>query len=226
MTEHRLEVTVVLPVLNRATMLAESLAAIEGQTLAPLEVLVVDGGSIDGSIDVARASDIARLIELPGSNVPDAHNQAIDEARGTVIAFAASDDLLDPQALDRHVDALDRSSDLAMSVGLTEFVAEQPGEAVPGGLAGTTRRARVLEAIAVRREVFSTYGDFRADLGSSADLEWVSRVTDAGIATAEIDSVVVRKRLHSGNVTYSHPQTRGEVLEALWAGIVRRRSPA
>jgi glycosyltransferase involved in cell wall biosynthesis len=219
------EVTVVLPVLDRADMLAESLAAIEAQTLRPLEVLVVDGGSTDGSVDVARASRIVRLIELPGSNVPAAHNRAIEQATGAVIAFAASDDQMDARALERHVEALSRPSSPAMSVGLTEFFADGPGHAVPDGLAGTIRRARVLEAIATRRELFTAHGGFRVELGPSADLEWVSRVADAGVVVAEIDAVVVRKRLHADNVTYSDPGAPDNVLGALRA-VIRRRSPA
>lgn len=222
MNRPRLDVTVVLPVLNRAGLLGRALTAIEQQSLAPLEVLVVDGGSSDGSADVARASDLARLIELRGSNVPAAHNRAIDEASGAVIAFAASDDLMDPLALEHHVDALETTGS-QMSVGLTEFFSDAPDANVRADLVGSTRRARVLEAIAVRRSVFIDHGPFRADLGRSADLEWVSRVGDAGIPVADLDEVVVRKRLHSDHTTYSLPEVPGEVLGALRAGILRRR---
>jgi hypothetical protein len=98
------------------------------------------------------------------------------------------------------------------------------GGPVRTGLVGTVRRVRVLEAVVVRRTVVEQLGGFRTDLGPSTDLEWIARLADADVVTAEVPHVVVRKRLHPESVTYRRPETRSEVVGALRATILRRRS--
>jgi len=219
-------ISVVLPVRDAASHLESALEALAAQSRPPCEILVVDGGSRDATCRIARGAQGVALLELPGSNVPQAHNAGLLAARGDLVAFAAADDLLCPGALAAHADALAATPDAAMSLGLTEFFADAGGMSprVPDGLAGTVRRARILEAVMVRRSTVRRIGPFLADLGSSADIEWVQRLADAGAGIVEVDTVVVRKRLHQNNASYSRDEVRHDLLRALRAGIERKRS--
>jgi glycosyltransferase involved in cell wall biosynthesis len=214
-----------MPVLNTARYLAAALDALAAQTLPASEVIVVDGGSHDATVAIAQAHPGVRVLQRPGTGVPEAHNEAIALAGGDVLAFAAGDDVLEPDALQSHVAALAADPGAGMSVGLVALFTdgEHDSRQVRPGLAGTVRRARVLEAVAVRREVAQRVGPFRTDLGPSADLEWVSRVADAGVRAVDVPRVVVRKRLHSASSTYGRSQTTVEVVGALRAVIERRR---
>jgi glycosyltransferase involved in cell wall biosynthesis len=214
-------VSVIMPVLDRAPLIAGALESIAAQTLVPMEVLVVDGGSTDPTPAIARR--FATVLVHPGTSTPEAHNIAMAAARGSVLAFASSDDIVEPDALERHILALDRDPSAGLSVGLTRFFADGSHARTPAGLPGSVRRARVLEAVAVRREVVLEHGVFRPDLGPSADLEWMARLADGGVRVAEVDAVVVRKRLHSGNTTYARDRTGREVIVALRATLERRR---
>jgi glycosyltransferase involved in cell wall biosynthesis len=220
-------------VLNGATYLAGALRALDGQTVPSHELVVVDGGSTDATCAVVeewrrhRAANgtVVTLLERPGSGVADAHNQGIAATTGEVILFAAHDDTVDRTAVARHLAALGSHPDAGMSVGLVHFVGSgtDPGPGVRTELVGTVRRARVLEAVAVRRTVIDRFGTFRTDLGPSADLEWIARLADAGVGIAEVPEVVVRKRLHPASVTYRRPETRSEVVGALRATLLRRK---
>jgi glycosyltransferase involved in cell wall biosynthesis len=218
-----IEFTVVMHVLNRADLLVESLDAVFAQTRPALQVLVVDGGSTDSTTDVARRYPGVELLVRPGSSVPAAHNAGFGAAQGSVIAFASSDDVWVPEALERHAAALHTHPDCGVSVGLTAFFGTLPHARTPEGLVGTVRRVRVLEAVAVRRNVVDRRGMFDEALGPSADLEWLSRLADGGVSIVDVEEIVVRKRLHEGNVTYGREETAGEVLNAVSA-IVRRRA--
>jgi glycosyltransferase involved in cell wall biosynthesis len=211
-----------MPTLDRAPWITAALDSILSQSGPPFEVIVVDGGSTDGTLNLVRGRAGVKLIEVPGSGVPGAHNAGLAAATGSVVAFAASDDLLEPGALQAHTAALEVEAGCGMSVGLTAFFADDPHARTRPGLAGSVRRARVLEAVAVRRSVYEVHGGFDESLGPSADLEWVSRLADRGVDVVDVESVVVRKRLHAGNVTYDRDLTRSEVLGAVRATLRRR----
>ena len=96
-------VSVVVPVFNPGPYLAPLLASLLAQTEPSLEIIAVDDGSSDGSAAILReaASRDARLTVLsqPNGGFSAARNRGIAHARGRWLAFADSDDWLDPRTL-------------------------------------------------------------------------------------------------------------------------------
>lgn len=109
-------IAVIIPVYNTAGYLPACLEAVLGQTLADIEVICVDDGSTDASLEVLRryaAMDSRiRVIEL-GRNygVSTARNVGLEAATGEYAAFVDSDDVVKPDfchrlyAAARHADA-------------------------------------------------------------------------------------------------------------------------
>lgn len=84
-------VSVVIPCRNAARTVGAAVATALVQSVPPLEVIVVDDGSDDGSADVARAAG-ARVIRLDQrSNAGGARNHGLQAAAGNVIAFLDAD---------------------------------------------------------------------------------------------------------------------------------------
>jgi glycosyltransferase involved in cell wall biosynthesis len=101
-----LAISVVIPTFNRAGVLARCLASVLGQTLSPLEIVVVDDGSTDETADVvkAQASERIRYVRLPQrSGAQAARNRGIRESKGNWIAFQDSDDEWLPDKLERQI---------------------------------------------------------------------------------------------------------------------------
>ena len=93
-------VSIVIPVHNGRALLEQLLASREQQTIAPLEIIVVDNGSSDGAPECAQRAG-ARVIAM-GRNAgfAAAVNRGIREARGEAVALLNSDVELDRDWLD------------------------------------------------------------------------------------------------------------------------------
>jgi succinoglycan biosynthesis protein ExoO len=140
-------VTVVIPVFNSATTLARAVGSALRQTVASLEVLIVDDGSTDGSL--AEASQIAqtdvrvRVVAVrENRGKPHAMNRAIARARGRWIAVLDADDCYADDRLAMLIAAAERNAadlvadnqylydaDAGQTVG-TAFAAARPGAAL------------------------------------------------------------------------------------------------
>ncbi len=94
-------VSIVVPSFNQAGYLHECLRSIVSQRQS-CELIVVDGGSTDGSVDVIRnfESSIAWWVSEKDAGQTDAINKGLKRATGDVWAYVNSDDLLEPCALE------------------------------------------------------------------------------------------------------------------------------
>lgn len=93
-------VSVVIPVKDDAVLLERCLAALARQTVAPLEVVVVDNGSVDRSAEVAAGYG-ARVVWEPTPGIPAAAATGYDAALGDVIARCDADTLPPPDWVER-----------------------------------------------------------------------------------------------------------------------------
>ena len=108
-------VTVVVPVLNEARRIAACLDAIAEQTDAPpFEVVVVDNGSRDATLEIVRRHRLGARTAVERARGPyAARNTGIAQARGAIIAFTDADCLPESDWLRMGVQALDEGGDLA-----------------------------------------------------------------------------------------------------------------
>ena len=93
-----MQVSVIVTVLNEAESLPALLDSLAAQTRPPDEVVVVDGGSRDGTLALLRAERRLplRILEAPGTNISQGRNLAIAQARGEIIASTDAGVRLDP----------------------------------------------------------------------------------------------------------------------------------
>jgi glycosyltransferase involved in cell wall biosynthesis len=97
-------VSVVIPCFNAASFLEETLRSVLAQTHAPVEVIVVDDGSTDGSAAVAAAfGPKVHVITQENRGESAARNVGMDHCRGDWIAFLDADDVWQPDKLERQL---------------------------------------------------------------------------------------------------------------------------
>src|SRR5918912_1452809 len=97
-------ISVVVPSLNQARFLGEALDSVLSQGYPGLELIVMDGGSTDDSLEVIRAHEgrIAYWQSRPDGGQSAAINRGVERATGEIVCWLNSDDLLCEGAL-RHV---------------------------------------------------------------------------------------------------------------------------
>ena len=103
--------SVVVPTYNRLPILQKCLAALEKQTItAPYEILVIDDGSSDGTVEFLSANSDRyphlRLLTQDHAAAAAARNYGIDSALGKYIAFVDSDITVNPDYLQAHTETL------------------------------------------------------------------------------------------------------------------------
>jgi glycosyltransferase involved in cell wall biosynthesis len=110
-------ISVLLPVWNAVDTLPACLASLRRQTAADWECALVDDGSTDGSLEVARAfaarDPRLRVLALPHQGLVAALNAGIAACRGRLVARMDADDVMHPARLAAQAEALEGSPSLA-----------------------------------------------------------------------------------------------------------------
>ncbi len=101
-------VSVIIPTYNRQNFLKEALDSVLAQTYRPLEIIVVDDGSTDGTPWIIPRYPV-KYVRGPRQGVAAARNRGILLSRGDFIAFLDSDDLWKPQKIRQQIDFFERN---------------------------------------------------------------------------------------------------------------------
>ena len=131
-------VSVLVTAYNAEPWLAETLASVEAQTYADVEVVVVDDGSTDGTLAVARSFEGPRVKVVAQTNAGAcaARNRAFAEAQGDLVQYLDADDLLAPDKIARQVARLRDEPPATVASGPWVRFRETPGDMGPGGEPG------------------------------------------------------------------------------------------
>ncbi len=219
-------VSVIMAVKNGARFLGAAIDSVLAQELRPSEIVVVDGGSEDDSVSIARSYPAVRVVPQTGTGIASAYNTGIDVTSGDLLAFLSSDDLWTPDKLSAQVGFLRPCPQVQYVTARVRFFLE-PGCAVPPGF----RRAllegdhvgHIMETLLARRAVFDLVGRFDPRLSTGEDVDWFARAHDLGVHHAVVERVLLHKRVHDRNLSLRDAESNRNLLDVVKRSLDRKR---
>lgn len=225
--------SLIIPVYNSAATLRACLDSCFAQGYRDLEVIVIDGGSTDGSTDIIRdyQDRLAFWLSEADSGIYDAWNKGLRQAKGQWIAFMGADDVWSSPVSVEKLMALAQFPQVNLVTARLQKMAHGGAQGYTFGEAWSTRRMRMFMSVAHagmphHRTLFDKFGPFDTRFRIAGDYDFLLRAA-ADVRAAFLDETVACM----GGAGVSSTQlrrVRDESIRALsaapiagpfWAGI-------
>jgi glycosyltransferase involved in cell wall biosynthesis len=223
-----MRISTIIPAYNADRYVGAALNSVMSQTLPSDEVIVVDDGSTDGTLDVLQhyATHI-RIIHLEHGGAARALNVALAAATGDALAFLDADDLWLPEKLRVQAAALSTDNELEAVFGMVQQFsspdldhADTPRYAVPADLLPGISKNTLL----VRRSAFDRIGYFSEEYGASDFVDWYARANVLGLRSRVLPELVAMRRHHPENMGRRlRSEQQSETLQILKRSLDMRR---
>lgn len=198
------KVSIITATWNSAATVGDTLRSIAEQDHGDTEHLIIDGGSRDNTLEIARSfPHVAWIQSEPDRGLYDAMNKGIARASGDIIGILNSDDFYVHGAVLSRVAALMDATGAPLLYADLEYVHQaDPSRVLRRWKAGPYAHGRFLNGwmpphptLFVRREVYAAYGGFNLSLRFSADYELMLRLLHRyRLGCAYLPEVTVRMR--------------------------------
>lgn len=201
-------VSIVLTTLNGARYIQQSIDSCLGQTYRDIELIVVDGGSTDGTVEILdHCNDIRMRVIHQKDNagkLPGALNLGLGVARGNYLTWTQDDCYYAPDAIEKMVRLLEERPDinqvytdwwLMRATGDPEWIHVRP----PSELS-TAKSDLVGVSFLMRRRVREVIGEHSIDAYPSQDYDYRMRVAQR-FESERIQEPLYFYRLHSASLT-------------------------
>jgi glycosyltransferase involved in cell wall biosynthesis len=224
-------ISILMPVYNGARYLPEAIASVLAQTRTDLELVVVDDGSTDASLDIIRRFERrdgrVRVVSRPNTGIVGALADAVSVAEAPLLARLDADDIAVPDRLERQAAFLDAHPG-CVAVGSGAWIVDSDGAVVdryaPPLAHGEIERellrgnggALIHPSAVFRRSAFEKAGGYDPAFCKAEDIDLYFRLMAEG-HLANLPEALIYYRQHTGsaNFTARAEQRRlvGRILE-------------
>ena len=183
--------SIVIPLYNKAKYIPKAIQSILGQTLQDFEIIIIDDGSTDESIQVVKTINDQRinLISQPNSGVSAARNKGVELAKHEYIAFLDADDWWERSFLEEMYQLISNYPDAALYASNYFIVKNQLNHPTQIGVSKDFQQGYIdyvityaktfwvpinCSFVVVKKDVFSKIGGFKPHLKFGEDFDlWV-----------------------------------------------------
>lgn len=212
--------SVIIPAYQAEKYIAQAVDSVRRQNWAgKTEIIVIDDGSADGTAEAARMLGV-QVLQKSRGGAASARNMGLRAAKGELILLLDADDVLTDGALNAMYAALAGGVDAVFAMA-EDFISPELTEGQKAELKPrTVPYGGVLPGCSlIRRQVFDTIGLFDDTMKSGETVAWQLKLRDAGIKTAQLSTVTLKRRLHLTNT--GRVQQKQEM--ANYAALLRKR---
>lgn len=220
-------VSVIIPVYNGESFLAEAIKSVFDQEYKNLECLVIDDGSKDSSAAIAKKFEQVIYIYQENAGVAAARNHGVQKASGDYLAFLDADDIWNSEKLNIQINYMEENPDIDYSLTKHSlFLAEGLSE-VPLWVRTSHFEKEMIaylpSSLIVRRKAFEIIGNFDESYRIADDSDWFLRARDAGVKLGIVEKNLLRKRIHPQCLTSQTEVTRKEMMKSIKASLERTK---
>ncbi len=213
-----LTVGVVIRTFHSEAYLEESLQSVLNQTYKVSELVIIDGGSTDETLNIIRrVAPEARVLRQSRPGIGGMARQGIEALSTDLIAFQDSDDIWPKQRLEVMINALRSNPGWDAVMGGVEHFLKKRYQ-IPEGL----KPGVGLPSFLAHRRAFEKAGAFHDGLMAGEYMEWQSRAMKKGVIIGSLSNVTLKRRVHTRNHSQSSV-ARSHMMQALKLIISRRR---
>lgn len=225
-------VSIVIPVYNGENYLKEAIGSALAQTYAPIEVLVVNDGSMDRTEGIALSyGNRIRYFAKENGGVSTALNMGITNMRGEYFSWLSHDDLYKPEKIEREIAALSDDplriaySDYAVmdkdgvTIATMDIAKRHPDADLTFGLFPVLRQVLNGCSLLIHKSHFVRADMFDERLRATQDYDlWFKMFR--GVELVYINEPLVMQREHGAQTTHSYEGSRAESDE-LWLNMLK-----
>ena len=226
-------VCVLIPACNAERYLRQAMDSALGQSVRDLQLIVVDDGSTDATLGIARSvrDDRVHVLTGPNGGRADARTRGfVASAPSRYVALLDADDLWDSEKLERQIDYLEHHADTAAVGCFMRYISSlgrvlgETGQCITEAdlwrIAQGDLMPFPISSVLVRRDAFAAIGGFDATLREGEDLDFLARLARYG-RIACIPEVLGSYRIHPESAMARH-----RLLIKMYARFVRERLAA
>jgi len=225
-------VSCIVPVFNGELYLREALDSILEQTYRPLEVIVVDDGSTDGTRKIATSfGSRVQYVQQENRGYSEAKNTGLRVARGGFIAFLDADDLWRPEKLERQLFRLRERPEIDLcfsrfqSFWMPELADEE--RRYKDDCLSQPSSAWSICTLLTHRTMFERFGNFHDGTRALENMTWFLRAEANGAVIDVMPDVLMYRRFNLESITR---RGRSQFFDAMlpivkeWRDYQRRKS--
>jgi glycosyltransferase involved in cell wall biosynthesis len=214
-------ISAIIPVFNGEKYLGAAIESVLAQSYRPIQTIVVDDGSTDGSAAVAQTFNEVEYHFQDHAGVATALNRGISEAKGSFVAFLDADDLWTEGKLQKQIDTFTAQPDLDMVLGSVEQFREVGPEGGPVSLGVFNGYLKI--SMLIRQAALSRVGLFDTRWQTGDFIDWYIRATEMHLKSAMLPDVVARRRIHDTNMGIRQRDTQTDYARIMRQVLERRR---
>ena len=214
------QVSAIIPTYNSSAWIRESLGSVLKQTYANIEIIVVDDGSQDSTVEIlGDFGGTIRVLQRGHTGIGAARNAGMEAATGEYLAFLDSDDLWQPEKIRLQMEFMAESPECCMlytdaeefcgsEVDAKSFFAKFPSLTSNGNIAKSmvlNWAVPLTSSVVVRRDFVQQNGiRFHPSASCAEDLSMFLEIVLHGGSICSLNDRLVRRRLHGSNASGDH----------------------
>ncbi len=204
--------SIIIPTFNSENYIAECLESLFDLNLDNYEVIVIDDGSTDRTVDIIKSYD-TQLIIQKNQGPSSARNHGIRISNGLYVTFLDSDDIRTKNSIETQLTFLQENTDFDIIQGTLSYLLLIENAWISSKI--DPIKSNSLSTSVIKSFVFDKVGLFNENLLYCEDIEWFARCGEKNIKIFYSDIHSINYRRHDKNLTNNASNVKSSLLKIL-----------